>query len=220
MSQTFVIGDIHGCSDMLYELLAKIRPIARDDTVIFMGDYIDRGTDSRGVIDIVLKLRAEHQRVITLMGNHEFMLLGAVKGYGHQEFLNMGGDATLKSYDIAPGSLNDLAAKLPRNHLAFLQDLLPYWEDEDHIYVHAGLQPGVHLTQQSPDWLFWSREEFIDSIYNYGKKVIYGHTPHEKPKVDDNKIGIDTGAVYGGALTCLVLPENKFISVETQKNNI
>jgi len=215
-----VIGDIHGCSDMLSELLARIKPIGQNDTVVFMGDYIDRGNDSRGVIDIVLKLRAEHQRVITLMGNHEFMLLGAVKGYGHQEFLNMGGDATLKSYDIAPGSLNDLAAKLPRNHLAFLQDLLPYWEDEDHIYVHAGLQPGVHLTQQSPDWLFWSREEFIDSIYNYGKKVIYGHTPHEKPKVDDNKIGIDTGAVYGGALTCLVLPENKFISVETQKNNI
>ncbi len=220
MSQTFVIGDIHGCSDMLFELLAKIRPIAQDDTIIFMGDYIDRGTDSRGVIDIVLKLRAEHHRVITLMGNHEFMLLGAMKGYGHKEFLNMGGDATLKSYDIEPGSLNDLAAKLPGAHVSFLQDLLPYWEDEAHIYVHAGLQPGVHLTQQSPDWLFWSREDFIDSNYNYGKKVIYGHTPYEKPKVDDNKIGIDTGAVYGGTLTCLVLPENIFIAIESKKNNI
>jgi len=212
-----VIGDIHGCSDMLSELLARIKPIGQNDTVVFMGDYIDRGNDSRGVIDIVLKLRAEHQRVITLMGNHEFMLLGAVKGYGHQEFLNMGGDATLKSYDIAPGSLNDLAAKLPRNHLAFLQDLLPYWEDEDHIYVHAGLQPGVHLTQQSPDWLFWSRDEFIESSYNFGKMVIYGHTPYDHPKIDTNKIGIDTGAVYGNTLTCLVLPEIKFIFAENKK---
>ena len=98
---------------------------------------------------------------------------------------------------------------LPRDHLAFLQDLLPYWEDEAYIYVHAGLQPGVHLTQQSPDWLFWSRDEFIDSNYDYGKKVIYGHTPFDKPKLDNNKIGIDTGAVYGNSLTCLILPDEE-----------
>ena len=220
MSHTFVIGDIHGCSDPLAELLAEIAPLAKDDTVIFMGDYIDRGPDSKGVIDIVLKLHAEQHRVITLMGNHEFMLLGAIKGYGQNDFLNMGGDATLKSYNIPPESINDLPAMLPGNHLVFLQDLLPYWEDEDYIYVHAGLQPGVHLTQQSPDWLFWSREEFINSAYNYGKKVIYGHTPYDKPKIDANKIGIDTGVVYGGTLTCLVLPENTFIEIDSKKTNL
>ena len=217
MNRTYVIGDIHGCSDLLSELLEKIIPLANDDTVVFIGDYIDRGVDSKGVIDIVLKLRAEHHRVITLMGNHEFMLLGAIRGNGQNEFLKMGGDATLKSYDIPPESINDLAARLPSNHLAFLEDLLPYWEDENYIYVHAGLQPGVHLTQQSPDWLFWSREEFIHSSYNYGKKVIYGHTPYDTPKMDDNKIGIDTGAVYGNTLTCLVLPEKTCIAIKTQK---
>ena len=212
MNRTFVIGDIHGCSEALSQLLTKIKPLTKDDTVIFIGDYIDRGPDSRGVIEIILKLRVEHSRVITLMGNHEFMLLGALKGYGCNEFLNMGGDATLKSYGIPPESINDLAAMLPANHLAFMQDLLPYWEDEGYIYVHAGLQPGVHLTQQSPDWLFWSRDEFIHSAYDYGKKVIYGHTPYEKPKMDNNKIGIDTGAVYGNSLTCLILPEEKIVA--------
>ena len=220
MNQIFVIGDIHGSSELLAELLEKITPLAKNDSVIFIGDYIDRGPDSKGVIDIVLKLRAEHHRVITLMGNHELMLLNAINGNAEKEFLSMGGEATLKSYDIPPESINELTTMLPPNHLAFLQDLLPYWEDEDYIYVHAGLQPGVHLTQQSPDWLFWSREDFINSAYDYGKKVIYGHTPYDKPKMDANKIGIDTGAVYGGALTCLVLPENRFIAIESKKNTI
>ncbi|MFC1826910.1 metallophosphoesterase family protein [Thermodesulfobacteriota bacterium] len=217
MRKTFVIGDIHGCSDLLEELLEKITPLAKDDTVIFIGDYIDRGSDSRGVIDIVLKLRSEHTRVITLMGNHELMLLNAIKGYAEKEFLAMGGDATLKSYDIPPGSFKDLTAMLPDTHLSFFRELLPYWADEDHIYVHAGLQPGVHLTQQSPDWLFWSRDAFIHSTYDFGKKVIYGHTPYDKPKIEANKIGIDTGAVYGGTLTCLVLPENTFIAIDSKK---
>ena len=212
MSKTFIIGDIHGCSGLLSELLEKIKPLAQNDIVIFIGDYIDRGPDSKGVIDIVLKLRAEHIRVITLMGNHEFMLLGAMKGYGQNDFLSMGGDATLGSYGIPPESINDLAGKLPKDHLAFFEQLLPYWEDEDYFYVHAGLQAGVHLTQQSPDWLFWARDEFINSTYNYGKKVIYGHTPYDLPKIDNNKIGIDTGAVYGNTLTCLILPEEKFIA--------
>jgi len=213
MNRTLVIGDIHGCSEALSQLMEKIKPLTKNDTLIFMGDYIDRGPDSKGVIDIVLQLRREHNRVITLMGNHEFMLLGAMKGYGQNEFLSMGGDATLKSYGIPPEAINDMAAVLPRDHLVFLQDLLPYWEDESYIYVHAGLQPGVHLTQQSPDWLFWSRDEFIDSNFDYGKKVIYGHTPFNRPKLDKNKIGIDTGAVYGNTLTCLILPDERFVAV-------
>ena len=218
MSHTFVIGDIHGCSDLLVELLEKIKPLAPDDTVIFIGDYIDRGPDSRDVIDIILQLRADHGRVLTLRGNHEVMLLDAMHGYGQTEFLANGGAATLRSYGIPPESINDLAALLPPEHLVFMQDLLPYWEDEYYIYVHAGLQPGVHLTQQTPDWLFWSRESFIHSTYDFGKIVIYGHTPHDKPKIDANKIGIDTGAVYGGCLTCLKLPDNVYISSSSRND--
>ncbi len=99
------------------ELLKKINPLAPDDTLIFIGDYIDRGTNSKGVIDIVLQLRAEHDRVITLMGNHELMLLDAIRGYGQNEYLSMGGAATLKSYGIQPESINDLDGLLPPYHL-------------------------------------------------------------------------------------------------------
>lgn len=217
MNNTFVIGDIHGCSDLLAELLEKIKPLGQDDTVIFIGDYIDRGPDSKGVIDIILNLKREHHRVITLLGNHELMLLNAIKGYAEKDFLSMGGEATLQSYSIPIESINDLLVRLPEDHLAFFEQLLPCWENEEYIFVHAGLQPGIHLTQQSPDWLFWSRDEFIKSSYDFGKKVIYGHTPYDHPKIDTNKIGIDTGAVYGNTLTCLILPEIKLIFVENKK---
>ena len=113
-------------------------------------------------------------------------------------------------------SLQDIKAIIPREHFIFFQELLLYWEDQEHIFVHAGLQPGVHLTQQSMDWLLWARDEFIDLTYDFGKKIIYGHTPYDKPKVDDNKIGVDTGAVYDGHLTCLILPEIEFINMENQ----
>jgi serine/threonine protein phosphatase 1 len=217
MKRTFAIGDIHGCSDLLIELLDNIGPFAPGDTVMFIGDYIDRGPDSKGVLDIILALRQKHDRVITLMGNHEFMLLAALNGHNREEFLEMGGDATLRSYGLDPSSLDGLASVLPESHRGFLDDLLPYWEDEKFIYVHAGLKPGVHLTQQSPDWLYWSRDEFINSSHNFGKMVIYGHTPYGKPRIDANKIGIDTGAVYGNALTCLVLPETRFVTIEAGK---
>ena len=214
MNKTYVIGDIHGCSQALADLLKIMEPIDADDTIVFIGDYIDRGPDSKGVIDIILNLRKKHSRIITLMGNHEFMFVNALKGIGVTDFLAMGGDATFNSYGIPLDSLQDIGTKIPREHLIFFQDLLLYWEDQDHIYVHAGLQPGVHLTQQSMDWLLWAREGFIDLTYNFGKKVIYGHTPFDEPKTDDNKIGIDTGAVYGGHLTCLILPDMEFLSIE------
>jgi serine/threonine protein phosphatase 1 len=214
MNKTYVIGDIHGCSKTLTELLKIMEPIHADDTIIFIGDYIDRGPDSKGVVDIVLDLRKRHNRVITLMGNHEFMFINALKGIDIEGFLRSGGEDTFKSYGIPVDTFQDLHKKIPQEHLVFFQELLLYWEDQEHIYVHAGLKPGMHLTQQSMDWLLWARDEFIDLTYDFGKKVIYGHTPYDKPKIDDNKIGVDTGAVYDGCLTCLILPDIKFISTE------
>jgi serine/threonine protein phosphatase 1 len=214
MNKKYVIGDIHGCSNTLKALLNKLVPFHDDDTIIFIGDYIDRGPDSKGVIDIILSLYKKHRKIIPLMGNHEFMFVNALKGVGVSDFLSMGGDETLKSYGIPIDTFQDLHKKIPIEHLAFFQELLLYWEDQEHIFVHAGLKPGVHLTQQSMDWLLWARDEFIDLTYDFGKKVIYGHTPYDKPKIDDNKIGVDTGAVYDGCLTCLVLPEMKFINIE------
>ena len=204
MNKTYVIGDIHGCSQALADLLKIMEPIHADDNILFIGDYIDRGPDSKGVVDIILNLRKKHGKTITLMGNHEFMFVNALKDIGVTDFLAMGGDATLNSYGIALDTLQDIHTKIPREHLIFFQELLLYWEDQNNIYVHAGLQPGVHLTQQSMDWLLWAREDFINLTYNFGKKVIFGHTPFDKPKTDDNKIGIDTGAVYGGHLNIII----------------
>lgn len=217
MNRTYVIGDIHGCAGLLNELLEKISLDAdQDDTILFIGDYIDRGPDSKGVIDRVLRLMEDHGRVIPLMGNHELMLLNAMRGINQEEFLAVGGLATLHSYGISPDKIGNMDFLLPASHRAFLEDLLPYWEGAEHIFVHAGLQPGVHLTQQSPDWLFWARDNFIHTDYDFGKIVVYGHTPFDKPQVDGNKIGIDTGAVYGNALTCLVLPDTSFISIKSR----
>ena len=102
---------------------------------------------------------------------------------------------------------------VPENHLEFFKSLLPYYETEDYIFVHAGLRPGISLEKQNIDDLTWIRYEFIRSTYDFGKIVVFGHTSLPETLIQPNKIGIDTGAVYGGYLTCVVLPETKIIQV-------
>jgi serine/threonine protein phosphatase 1 len=102
---------------------------------------------------------------------------------------------------------------VPEHHREFLKELRLYYETADHIMVHAGLRHGVPLEDQTPDDLVWIREEFIYSEQDFGKRVIFGHTPFVRPLVLPNKIGIDTGAVYGNQLTCLILPDMEFVSV-------
>jgi len=213
MKRTFVFGDIHGCHRSLIALLDLAAPDMSTDTLIFLGDYVNRGPDSRRVIDHLLALRRQSRRVITLMGNHEQMFLGFLQGEESEVFLRNGGEETLESYGIKKPLPTVPVGLFPPDHVAFVNDLMLYWEDDEYIFVHAGLQPGVHLSQQSPAWLLWARDRFIHSNHDFGKRVIYGHTPFDQPKVEDNKIGIDTGAVYGGKLSCLVLPEMRFISV-------
>jgi len=217
MRRTFAIGDIHGCKASLAALLKQINPDPRHDSVIILGDFINRGPDSRGTIDLLLALRESYRNFIVLRGNHEQMFLDYLTGHDQKLFLRVGGREMLTSYDAAPLSSNDLlcdpAAWLPPSHRSLLADLSSFYENEHGIYVHAGLQPGVHLAQQSQQWLLWAREDFIDSSHDFGKPVIFGHTPFSSPLVMPNKIGIDTGAVYGGRLTCLILPEQEFVSV-------
>jgi serine/threonine protein phosphatase 1 len=213
MPRTFVIGDIHGCHQALVRLLEKIAPDPGRDTLVFLGDYIDRGPASREVITTILDLRRSHARLITLMGNHEWMFLDYLAGGDPGLFLAAGGIETLESYGIVTFGDPWTQEILPADHRRFLEGLRPWWEDEAYIYVHAGLEPGVELAQQSTDWLLWARRGFIDSAFDFGKRVVYGHTPWPEPRVETTKIGIDTGAVYGGRLTCLVLPEMEFVSV-------
>ncbi|MFU8819147.1 MAG: metallophosphoesterase family protein [Desulfurivibrio sp.] len=212
MRRTFAIGDIHGCRPLLAGLLKKIRPDSDQDTLIILGDFINRGPDSRGTVELLLELKRQFRHLILLRGNHEQMLLDFLDGRNQGLFLAVGGRETLASYGADPSTAAS-TAWLPPEHLALLADLPTCYENEHGIYVHAGLQPGVNLAGQSSEWLLWARDDFIESDHDFGKRVIFGHTPFADPLVMANKIGIDTGAVYGGRLTCLLLPELKFVSV-------
>jgi serine/threonine protein phosphatase 1 len=208
---TYVFADVHGLRDRLMDLLNRIPWRAASDTLIFLGDCIDRGPDSKGVLDIILDLTDAGVRVLCLRGNHEWMLESYLRDEETLLFLYNGGRATLESYQQAPALGSDMI--LPDRHRSFFQRLLPWYEMDDFILVHAGLRPGVPLEQQEEKDLYWIRNEFIYSDYDFGKTVVFGHTPFSHPFIGRKRIGIDTGAVYGNKLTCVRLPDIEFFSV-------
>ena len=206
MSRILAIGDIHGSLNKLRMLLSVVNWDPAADTLVFIGDYVDRGPDSHGVIEHILGLKKWSDKVVCLRGNHEQLFLDFMEGRNAQTFLYNGGLTTIKSYG-GPDS------GLPEDHYEFLKNL-PFWyETDEYIFVHAGLRDGIPLEHQDKRDLTWIREEFIYSEYDHGKRVVFGHTPTRQPIVQPNKIGIDTGAVYGGELTCLEIPSLVFHSV-------
>lgn len=209
--RVFIIGDIHGCLDMLKRLMDKIKWRPEKDRLIFLGDYLDRGKDPRGVVDFILEISKASPLVQCLTGNHENVFLDFLDGGDLAMFLLNGGTTTLTSYGI--DNLVEGDSLIPSDHIDFFQNLLPWIELEDYYVVHAGLRPGVEIERQSIDDLIWIRDPFIYSDYDFGKKVIFGHSPYNEPLVMDNKIGLDTGAVYDNKLTCLEIPRMKFHSV-------
>ena len=216
--KTCVIGDIHGCLNSLTNLLGMV--VNRADTLVFLGDYIDRGPKSRQVITTLLQLKKNTDlRLVFLKGNHEFMFYNYLTGADRSIFLQVGGRQTLSSYSISPNQNGNLLHHLPIEHRYFFQSLTLTHEDRHGIYVHAGLQPGVHISRQTQDWCLWARKRFIRSSFDFGKPVIFGHTVFPEPLVESNKIGIDTGAVYGGRLTALLLPDMEFIQVKGEKHH-
>lgn len=214
MNKIFAIGDIHGCAQKLRELIGLIPANREKDTLIFIGDYIDRGSFNREAVDYVLQLKKEFKNVVCLLGNHEQMFLNYLEGMDEGTYLYNGGKSTLSDYGIKSSDSPDARKKkIPEEHLLFYQSLLPYHQTEDYIFVHAGLIPGISLDKQTIDDLLWVRYKFIDSDYDLGRRVVFGHTPMGNPLIMENKIGIDTGAVYGGKLTCLELPKVKIYQV-------
>ncbi len=208
----FIVGDIHGCLDMLKRMLDKIHWQPDKDRLIFLGDYIDRGDDPKGVVDFILELEQLSSRIQCLVGNHEAAFLDYLSGKEKKLFLMNGGYRTLESYDATrEGPNNHL---VPPSHMDFYNSLQKYLELEDYYVVHAGFRPGVPLPEQHFEDLVWIRDPFIFSNHDFGKRVIFGHTPFSEPLLLENKIGLDTGAVYGNKLTCLELPEFKFHFVE------
>ena len=209
----YAIGDIHGNLDLLQRLLDKIQPDLARDQLVFMGDYIDRGPTPKGVVDYVLDLKrqAQPQEVICLKGNHEAMFLNFLQGRELELFLYNGGISTLRDYWGEHGSACR-SWSCPRSTVNFSRGCASI------MRPGLPLRPRRPQTRNSPGgagWedLLWIRGDFIASLEDFGKKVIFGHTPFQQPLVMPNKIGIDTGAAYGNRLTCLKLPREQFISV-------
>ena len=209
-SRIYAIGDIHGCLDHLERLLDTIPFDGEADRLLFVGDYIDRGPESFGTVQRIIEIKRAHPRTICLMGNHERMFLDFLAGKDAYSFLYNGGKSTLESYHRIDEQRPMRTDLLPPEHQMFYDQLLLYYETESHIFVHAGLRPGVPLPEQDPQDLLWIREAFYDSDCDFGKTVVFGHTPFQKPLVQKGCIGIDTGAVYGNVLTCLALPDMVF----------
>jgi len=205
----FAVGDIHGCYEKLRRLMERLPYDPEQDTLVFLGDYIDRGSQSKEVINYLCQLKKRAKKIIMLMGNHEYLMLE----YHRTEdpallpFLrHIGIDATLESFGVNnPNSLREMLF-LSAEHHQLLHSLLPYWETEDYIFVHAGLEPGIPLEQQEISNLCETRTSFLSEDHDFGKLVIFGHTAFDMPYVTPTRIGIDTGAVYGNLLTALELP--------------
>ncbi len=211
MSRLYAVGDIHGCADELEALLGAL-PLARGDTLVFVGDYIDRGPAVRAVVDLLLDVRARGElTTVFLRGNHEDMCLawlGRGGLYGESWMMN-GAAATLRSYGVPPGLEGEMAAAFfPDAHLDFLTRLTPWFIEDRFLVVHAGIRPGRPLALQETEDLLWIRDEFIRSSHDLPYTVVFGHTPRREILVDlPYKVGIDTGCVYGGRLTATELTE-------------
>jgi len=220
--RVYAIGDIHGRLDLLDQLLLRIeedtaaRGGEAQTRLVFLGDYVDRGPDSAGVVERLLELRAGPIPTRFLAGNHEEVFLKAIGGDDKlvRYFIRIGGRPTILSYgfseeEYARLSFGEVGAELlhrvPRRHVDFLSTLEDLIEVGDYVFVHAGLRPGVAFGEQKIGDLRWIREDFLHSGANHGKMVVHGHTITDDVDLRPNRIGIDTGAYSSGRLTAVGL---------------
>lgn len=215
----YAIGDVHGCMDRLaalHEQIAEdlaVRPVEHA-TLIHLGDYVDRGTDSAQVVDwLINRPPVPVDLIVNLMGNHEHMMLSALAGKDAEaaaHWLSNGGADSLLSWGLSRAvPASEWAPRIPLQHLLFLRDLAISHRIGPYMFVHAGVQPGIPLDQQSRHDMLWIREPFLTSRADHGAVIVHGHTPRREPTVLPNRIAIDTGAVVGGALTCVMLENDK-----------
>jgi serine/threonine protein phosphatase 1 len=222
--RVFAIGDIHGCVAEVETLLGGLE-LARGDTLVFVGDYIDRGPDSRGVIDLMLDLqRRTDVETVFLKGNHEDMCLAYLGRPGRwgEAWLANGGRHALVSYGVHPDAPpGDVLDAMPDAHLQFLGGLALWHLVPGHLVVHAGVRPERRWTEQDDEDLLWIREDFIRKPHSLPQTIVFGHTPHRAVLVDlPYKIGIDTGCVYGGALTALELGSHEVVQVRRGERRV
>jgi serine/threonine protein phosphatase 1 len=218
--RVYCIGDIHGRLDLLEELHEMIRADAADfqggKAVVYLGDFIDRGAQSKQVVDLLIEQPLEGIEAIHIMGNHEQAMLDFLEyPEAAAAWLNFGGQVTLLSYGVGLGRVqmarqvqllrDELDAKLPQSHREFLTSCRLMHVEGSYCFAHAGIRPGVPLEEQKPEDLMWIREEFCGSDADHGCIVVHGHSITEEVEWRPNRIGIDTGAYYSGLLTALVL---------------
>ncbi len=210
----YAIGDVHGCArqlialhDMIADDLA-VRPVA-SPLLLHIGDYVDRGADTAGVIArLVNGCPIPGMDMVNLMGNHESTMLDAIAGEraAGTDWLFAGGKAALESYGIDPEGPREVwKDHIPAAHQAFLRGLILMHREGGYAFVHAGVRPHVKLEDQARDDLLRSRQPFLYSEADFGAVIVHGHTPVKAPVVRHNRIAIDTGAVFGGKMTCVVL---------------
>jgi serine/threonine protein phosphatase 1 len=229
----YAVGDIHGRLDLLEAMLdlieadAGTRAHVERRTLIFLGDYVDRGPDSRGVVERLIDDPLQGFEAHFLKGNHEAILLDFLaEPWRLDHWLLNGGDATMESYGVDTARLarlgappevwrNAFAEALPEAHLRFFGSLKLSVSLGDYLFVHAGVRPGVPLSAQSEADLIWIRGPFLDYNQPFGKIVVHGHTPVREPVMRPNRIGIDTGAVFTGRLTALRLQDGALDFLQT-----
>lgn len=202
MTRLIGISDIHGEYDKLCSVLEQVAP-QKDDTIVFMGDYIDRGAKSREVVDKIISMQ-DVCNCVYLIGSHEYAMMHAPNDdYYNYLFWNYGGDATAKSY----GGFDNIM----KIHGDFFKSLKKYYISGKYLFIHAGIRVGIPLEDQSPDDMVYIRSEFYNRKHNLPYKIIFGHTEFDKPQVQDDKICIDTGCgKYKDAhLTAIVIENGK-----------
>ncbi len=219
----YAVGDIHGCLDLLTEMVARIRAdlAARPHPhplIVFLGDYVDRGPDSRGVIEALLALRSGAIPTAFLLGNHDRYVQAYLREPEWYDLTyhwladNLGGARTLASYGVEgasparPAASRDaFAAAFPPSHAAFLDSASLWVRQGGYVFAHAGIRPGVPLAEQDIEDLIWIREPFLTSTEDFGFKVVHGHTIAKAVEHHRNRIAVDTGAFRTGILSCIVL---------------
>ena len=220
----YCIGDIHGRADLLQQIheqiLSDASKYSGKKTNVYLGDYIDRGEQSRQVIDILLSDPTPGFESVFLQGNHENAMLSFIEfPEASASWLSFGGRETLNSYGIplahipgdseVPGLARQLVNNLPDTHREFLKNCSDSWRCGSYYFVHAGILPGVALDKQILEDQLWIRDEFLESKRDHGAIIVHGHTITPDPQLLPNRIGIDTGAFSSGVLTCLILEANE-----------
>ncbi len=221
-NRIYAIGDIHGELDMLRDAIDRIeRDGGSDARIVFLGDYVDRGPDSKAVIEFLMKGVAAHRNWVCLTGNHDQMFSMFMEDYPrehvrmklgyHWLHQRLGGRQTLADYgvqiaddDIVLDIHTRARNAVPRAHIDFLDSLAYSHQEEELLFVHAGIKPGVPLKQQNKDDLLWIRQVFLEDTRTHPFLVVHGHTPVAVARHFGNRVNIDTGAGYGNQLTTVV----------------